>query len=212
MRPGRGMRIAGWVLVPLGVGVLVGCAVGFVGGYAGHTIASSSMEPTYAPGSRLFFEKVEPSEVRRGDVVAYRMPERYEGELVVQRVIGVGGDRVVSDGTAVTLNGEPLVEPYVRGGDPVGDGMRYDVTVPEGRVFVLGDDRGNSRDSRYFTDESPGGTVPVGVVSERVLESGTVPVLLGVGMVGGAISLIVGGGLGLAGWLTGRRPGADAGI
>ncbi|MEV3990189.1 signal peptidase I [Streptomyces sp. NPDC049837] len=190
----------------MGVLLLVGCGVGFVGGYAGHTVASTSMEPTYGRGSRLFAEKVGPSEVRRGDVVLYRMPERYGDLPVMQRVIGVGGDRVVCDGETVTLNGEPLSEPYVRGGDPVGDGMRYDVTVPEGRLFTLGDDRGNSRDSRYFADDSPGGTVPVAAVSERVLDSGTVPVLLGVGAVAGGIALLVGGGLGLAGWLTGRRP------
>jgi signal peptidase I len=88
------------------------------------------------------------------------------GQDLVKRVIGVGGDRVqcCDDAGQIVLNGVPLDEDYIKG--PT-DQVTFDVQVPQGTVFVMGDNRGNSRDSRYHLEVDDGG-VPVGNVVGRV--------------------------------------------
>ncbi|MER5214734.1 signal peptidase I [Streptomyces sp. NPDC002838] len=85
------------------------------------TVPSDSMSPTYAVGDRIVAERVGGDEVRRGDVVLYSAPERYQfAESVMQRVVGVGGDRVVCCASAgstrerIAVNGKPRHEPYAR--------------------------------------------------------------------------------------------------
>ncbi|WP_416446424.1 signal peptidase I [Leucobacter sp. HNU] len=80
-------------------------------------------------------------------------------QYLVKRVIGVGGDRVkcCDANGLVTINGVPIKEPYVflSGGNTRASGMDFDVTVPEGSIWVMGDNRYGSRDSRYH-QEDPG--------------------------------------------------------
>ena len=88
-----------------------------------------------------------------------------EGNHLIKRVVGLPGDRVVccsADGR-ITVNGTPVDEPYLHPGDTPSD-IPFDVTVPAGRVWVMGDHRSDSRDSRYQEgDGDPGmvGSVPV---------------------------------------------------
>jgi signal peptidase I len=89
---------------------------------------------------------------------------------LIKRVIGVGGDTVAccdAEGR-VTVNGVPLDEPYLYPGNSPSE-IEFEVTVPEGRIFVMGDHRSNSSDSRYHLDEPGQGTVPVDLVVGRAV-------------------------------------------
>ncbi len=92
------------------------------------------------------------------------------GKDLVKRVIGVPGDRVkcCTPEGRISVNGVALVEPYLNEGLGTSQ-VRFDVTVPEGRLFVLGDNRASSSDSRYHLSEDQG-TVPIeNVVGRAVL-------------------------------------------
>jgi signal peptidase I len=91
------------------------------------------------------------------------------GDLI-KRVIGVGGDHVVccNPQGQITVNGVPLDENYLYPGDSAGSGPdgTFDITVPQGRLWVMGDHRGVSEDSRAHQSIN-GGTIPVGSVVGR---------------------------------------------
>ncbi|MFI0167173.1 signal peptidase I [Streptomyces sp. NPDC017095] len=101
------------------------------------------------------------------------LPSDNEKDLI-KRVIGVGGDHVrCCDARGrVTVNGVPLTEGgYLYPGD-VPSAQPFDVTVPKGRLWVMGDHRGNSADSRFHQDTPYGGTVSVDSVVGRAMVIG----------------------------------------
>ncbi|MFJ5121112.1 signal peptidase I [Kitasatospora sp. NPDC088548] len=169
--------------------------------YSPRTLQSGGMSPTLKPGGRILTETVRASEVRRGDVVLVESPWTMSG-LIVKRVVGLGGDRVTcrADGP-VTVNGQPLTEPYTYDGSPNGNFPAYTATVPPGRVFLLGDYRAESVDSRMFLDDQQG-TVAAADVRERVVwhSGGSEP--LPVGLVA-PLAAVGGGGLLLAAGVIG---------
>ncbi|WP_327114041.1 signal peptidase I [Streptomyces sp. NBC_01341] len=87
------------------------------------------------------------------------LPSEDEQDLI-KRVVAVGGDTVKCCGTdgRITVNGVALDEPYLNPGD-VPSTLKFEVKVPQGRIFVMGDHRSNSADSRFHLDKPGNGTV-----------------------------------------------------
>ncbi len=151
-------------------------------------IPSESMEPTMLVDDKILVQKVsywggEPS---RGDIVVFDDPGGWlddsasdgasnpvqralelvglfpTGGHLIKRVVGVGGDRIVccDDEGRLSVNGVPVTEPYLR--DPAANpDSRFDVEVPEDHLWVQGDNRGNSSDSRAHQGDPGGGFIPV---------------------------------------------------
>lgn len=99
------------------------------------------------------------------------LPEDAENHLI-KRVIGLPGDRVEADGKngQVKVNGVEIVEPYIKDGDLPSEGKAFNIVVPEGHVWVMGDHRSDSSDSRYHDDGTGAtGSVPVDKLVGRAL-------------------------------------------
>ncbi|MCI8808763.1 MAG: signal peptidase I [Oscillibacter sp.] len=86
----------------------------------------------------------------QGDIVIAAKPAFESGEPIVKRVIATEGQTVDIDfnAGAVYVDGMPLNEPYIREATHLAEGTEFPLTVPEGCVFIMGDNRNNSRDSR----------------------------------------------------------------
>lgn len=152
-------------------------------------IPSSSMEPTFEPGDRIIVSKLD-AEVQRGDTVVFdgtgsfspyvsgspwmKNPVKSAGQwlglvgsntVYIKRVIGVAGDTVecCSSNGALTVNGQPVDEPYVYAGDAASD-QEFSVKIPEGRMWVMGDHRSESMDSRALMGAPGGGMIRVDTV------------------------------------------------
>lgn len=124
-------------------------------------VTSASMEPTLHEGSVVLVDKLVPrlSGVHREDLLVFASPQ--DGHDVIKRVVAVGGQQVAIRDAELYVDDRRVVEPQV-------DLSRIDglwfgpVTVPRGAVFVLGDARSGSVDSRVY------GPVPLGSVVGRV--------------------------------------------
>jgi signal peptidase I len=134
-------------------------------------IPSGSMEPTLRPGDRVLVLKVPYyfHDPRRGDIIVFEDPDpskaadrgvvdgffhwmfqglgvqQPDNEDFIKRVIGLPGDTVSAKDGVVLVNGEKLAEPYLT--QQTADFKKY--TVPPGELFVMGDNRSNSLDSRF---------------------------------------------------------------
>ena len=161
------------------------------------SIPSGSMENTLLPGDHILVSKIvyKFRSIDRGDIVVFsgagswdppvQQPSNWfartwdqaidlvgiaaPGTDYIKRVIGLPGDHVVccnSQGQ-VTVNGVALSEStyLYPGADP--SNTPFNITVPAGRLWVMGDNRGDSADSRYHTDDPGGGTIPESAVVGR---------------------------------------------
>ncbi|GAA2476575.1 signal peptidase I [Terrabacter carboxydivorans] len=99
------------------------------------------------------------------------LPEDSENHLI-KRVIGLPGDHVQADGDTgkIKVNGVEITEPYVKTGDYPSEGKKFDITVPAGRIWVMGDHRSDSSDSRWHDDGTGAtGSVPMDKIVGRAL-------------------------------------------
>ncbi len=137
-------------------------------------IPTPSMEPTLTSGDRILVNKLSYRlhDVNRGDLVVFDPPASAEpgADHLIKRVIGLPGETVTAVDGRILIDGGLLIEPYLawsEGTDDFGavpwcdDGGAGSCRVPEGHVFVMGDNRPNSRDSRFF------GPVPVDSIVGR---------------------------------------------
>ncbi|MFD7448081.1 signal peptidase I [Kitasatospora sp. NPDC059827] len=154
------------VAIALGLVLMIGGFVLIAVDYRPYKIPTASMHPTLRIGDTVLARKVDGGAVGRGDVVVFR-DQAWGGELMVKRVVAVGGDTVATTAAdhRLTVDGQPVDEPYLATQGRQGDA--FSVTVPQGRLFLLGDNRVGSLDSRTHL-EVDGGTVPATAVEARV--------------------------------------------
>jgi signal peptidase I len=128
-------------------------------------IPSGSMEPTLKPGDRVLVNKLSYKlhDVHRGDIVVFKRPPNEADDPtikdLIKRVIGLPGDRIEGRDGFVYINGQPLKEPYLPAGTLTTSLPLQ--SVPPGQYFVMGDNRGNSKDSRFI------GTIPKHLIVGR---------------------------------------------
>ncbi|OGS23339.1 MAG: signal peptidase I, partial [Elusimicrobia bacterium RIFOXYB2_FULL_50_12] len=122
-------------------------------------VASASMEPTLNTGSYFFLEKVSYRlhPVKRGDIVVFPSPASAQDKDLIKRVIAVAGDTIEIKEKVVFINGVALNEPYVqhtRANEELVDDNFGPLKVPTKMVFVMGDNRDESGDSRDWKDSA----------------------------------------------------------
>ena len=162
-------------------------------------IPSGSMENTLQIKDRVAVNRIPfiGNNIERGDVIVFRDPAGWlpdasqqsgnrvmsairDGlvlvgvipnpakQYLVKRVIGVAGDQVIAKDSVLTINGEETYEPYIFAGNSPSD-TDFNVTVPEGKVWVMGYHRGASGDSRVHQDDINNGMVPVDKITGKAV-------------------------------------------
>jgi signal peptidase I len=116
-------------------------------------IPSGSMLPTLEIGDRVlvvkFWYKLPKIAPKRGDIVVFKFPDDPNRDFV-KRLIGLPGDTVEMKGGRVFVNSREISEPYVENAD---DYTMAPITVPKDQYFFLGDNRRNSQDSRFWSEQ-----------------------------------------------------------
>ncbi|MGW2784926.1 signal peptidase I [Streptomyces populi] len=163
-----GQRLSG-LAVALGLVLFLGGFAWAALVYRPYTVPTSSMAPTIKIGDRVLAQRVDGSEIRRGDVVVFEDKTWVTGSSVVKRVVAVGGDTVAccTDGK-LTVNGKKIDESYLPEGSLAELTGFPTVKVPQGRLFLLGDERRGSLDSTAHLTDAARGTVARGAVRARV--------------------------------------------
>ena len=148
----RKKRRAGFTELWLTILVAFALVFGFVRPFVleAFRIPSESMVPTLEVGDRVFVNKFiyRFTEPERGDIVVFESVNGGEEDLI-KRVVGVPGDEVEVRSGTLLVNGEPQNEPYLNRENP-DDSFFGPSRLSEGEVFVMGDNRANSADSRVF--------------------------------------------------------------
>jgi signal peptidase I len=149
----RKKRRAGFTELCLTILVAFVLVFGFVRPFAleAFRIPSESMVPTLLVGDRVLANKFiyRLTEPERGDVVVFESVGEEDDQKLIKRVVGVAGDEIEVRNGTLLVNGEEQEEPYLNENLPF-TGYYEPTEVPEEHVFVMGDNRANSADSRVF--------------------------------------------------------------
>ncbi len=166
------MGALGVVAVGIGAVLLARAVVGEV-----RTVGSDSMAPALAAHERIAVSSwgLQRWDLPVGAVVLFDAADLWAdpgdpaGTVFVKRVVGVGGDRIGCCDPAGRLlrNGHPLDEPYLAGARS--DQVTFDVVVPEGHYWLLGDNRGDSADARAHLGDPGGGAIPASRIIGTVM-------------------------------------------
>jgi signal peptidase I len=151
-------------------------------------IPQNGMYPTLAPGKRFLIKKKpysSPSDVKRGDIILFTMQEDGAPSLLIWRVVGLPGDEVKTDDQSLTIDGQPLKRDRLRkenefeiyrehngsaayeialGPTDAEPAPEISTNVPPAHFFVMGDNRRDARDSRYF------GPIPFASIKGRTFK------------------------------------------
>lgn len=156
----RGAALAEWVLVIVGAVVLAVVVKVFL--LQAFYIPSLSMYPTLHEGDRVLVNKLSYRlhDVNRGDIVVFERPASETSSNIpdlIKRVVGLPGESIVIDGGSVYVDNRKLDESYLPTGTvtsaqsaPYKCTVQAPCVVPQGSVWVMGDNRPDSKDSRYF--------------------------------------------------------------
>ncbi len=162
----RGAGIVEWVIVIVGAILLALVVKVFL--LQAFYIPSLSMSPTLDVGDRVLVNKLSYRlhDVNRGDIVVFERPASETSSTIpdlIKRVIGLPGESITIENGAVFVDGQRLDESYLPDGTVTSTAnapnkctTQAPCVVPQGKVWVMGDNRGDSKDSRYFgpIDES----------------------------------------------------------
>ncbi|MFD5465712.1 signal peptidase I [Kitasatospora sp. NPDC127059] len=196
----------------------LGLSVVLTGGYSVHRMDGTAMAPDLRPGDRMLADRVAAADVRRGGIHIVDSPWGLPGSPVF-RVMALGGQRIACTGGQLSLDGSPLDEPADRrAGTCAHD---FDVTVPPGRAFLMGDHRDTAVDSRQHVDDARQGTVDLALLTGNrvVWHSGSGSPALPGKLIGAAFLMVLGALVTVTGLLAAvvlvsfaaarRRPAAD---
>ena len=163
----KNKNIIEWIKSLALAGIITAIILNFIVFFA--YVPTGSMIPTINEGDRIIVWKFfryfdwEHRGLTYGDLVVFKHQDTpfEEEKLLVKRVIGFGGDIIKIENGLVYRNNEPLDEPYVKNNDSF---FMNEIKIPENEIFVLGDNRIGSYDSRYWEYQ----TVPIANVVGEV--------------------------------------------
>lgn len=161
-----------------------------------YEVPSASMSPTIKPNTRVSALLLDTS-AHRGDILVFHAPPQVQSiglapTALIKRAVAIGGDTVkCCQRDRIVINGQPMTEPYAMGPQP----PFGPVKVPVGRLFVLGDNRSDSQDSKFY------GPISTDLVVGHVIAQGAAASILSPIVLGAAFALVVT----FLAWLLGVR-------